>query len=400
MKRRLIALAADRKAALDAAEAALNAGKQEEYKSQMEKAANILTEINQVKDLVAEQERQILTAQPSAAETRDMMSERGNDLLNRRSVKLSSAEVMRELRNAVTITGALVQPTGADSQIHGEGAPITSILDMVQVQDLSGLGGGYEVPYLISEFDATLGNLTTNSGQARANSADPTFGISVIKPVELTTTSYVDRNLAKITPANYYERVHQMAIRALRRKAAALIVNGDGNNTPAMYGIKNATNKAGSTIIKTGTYAAIDVNTLDELYFAYGANTEMAGSAVLQLTKADLKAIGQLRGTNEKRRLFEITPQGNGNTGMISDGGVQIPYVLEPDLSAGELLYGNPMHYLLGLFGDYEIRIDESVKAIERMHTILGDAAIGGNVVEHQGFVYYSKASGDDDDNG
>lgn len=394
MKRKLIALAADRKAALDAAEAALNAGNQEECKSQMEKAANILTEINQVRDLVAEQERQILTAQPSAAETRDMMSERGNDLLNRRSVKLSSAEVMRELRNAVTITGTLVQPTGADSQIHGEGAPITSILDMVQVQDLSGLGGGYEVPYLISEFDATLGNLTTNSGQARTNSADPTFGISVIKPVELTTTSYVDRNLAKITPANYYERVHQMAIRALRRKAAALIVNGDGNNTPAMYGIKNATNKAGSTIIKTGTYAAIDVNTLDELYFAYGANTEMAGSAVLQLTKADLKAVGQLRGTNEKRRLFEITPQGNGNTGMISDGGVQIPYVLEPDLSAGELLYGNPMHYLLGLFGDYEIRIDESVKAIERMHTILGDAAIGGNVVEHQGFVYYSKASG------
>ena len=51
MKRKLIALAADRKAALDAAEAALNAGKQEEYKSQMEKAANILTEINQVKDL-------------------------------------------------------------------------------------------------------------------------------------------------------------------------------------------------------------------------------------------------------------------------------------------------------------------------------------------------------------
>ena len=394
MKRRLIALAADRKAALDAAQAAYEAKNQADYDAQMEKVKNINAEIEQVNSLIAEQERQILTAQPSAAETRDMMSERGNDLLNRRSVKLSSAEVMRELRNAVTITGALVQPTGADSQIHGEGAPITSILDMVQVQDLSGLGGGYEVPYLISEFDATLGNLTTNSGQARANSADPTFGISVIKPVELTTTSYVDRNLAKITPANYYERVHQMAIRALRRKAAALIVNGDGNNTPAMYGIKNATNKAGSTIIKTGTYAAIDVNTLDELYFAYGANTELAGSAVLQLTKADLKAIGQLRGTNEKRRLFEITPQGNGNTGMISDGGVQIPYVLEPDLSAGELLYGNPMHYLLGLFGDYEIRIDESVKAIERMHTILGDAAIGGNVVEHQGFVYYSKASG------
>ena len=90
--------------------------------------------------------------------------------------------------------------------------------------------------------------------------------------------------------------------------------------------------------------------------------------------------------------LFKITPAGNGNTGMISDGGVQIPYVLVPDLTDGDLIYGNPLHYLLGLFGDYEIRIDESVKAVERMHTILGDVAVGGNVVEHQGFVYYAKS--------
>ena len=63
--------------------------------------------------------------------------------------------------------------------------------------------------------------------------------------------------------------------------------------------------------------------------------------------------------------------------------------MLVPQLTAGDLIYGNPMHYLLGLFGDYEIRVDESVKSIERMHTILGDAMIGGNVVEHEGFVYY-----------
>jgi HK97 family phage major capsid protein len=388
MKRRLIALAADRKAALDAAQAAYEAKNQTEYDSQMEKVKNINAEIEQVQNLIAEQERSIMAAQPSAAEVRDMMSERGNELLNRRSVCLSSAEVLRELRNAVTIGGTLVQPTGADSQIHGDGAPITSILDMVQVQDLTGLAG-YEVPYLISEFDGTVADLTSNSGQARSNSSDPSFGISVINPLEITTTSYVDRNLSKISPANYYEKVHQMALRALRRKAAALIVNGDSLGTHKMLGIKGALNKAGSSIIVSDTYSSIDENTLDNLYFAYGFNTELAGGAVLQLTKSDLKAFGQLRGTNVKQRLFKITPQGNGNTGIIADGGVQIPYVIEPDLSAGELIYGAPMNYLLGLFGNYEIRVDESVKAVERLHTILGDVAIGGNVIEHQGFVYY-----------
>lgn len=391
MKRKLIALAADRKAALDAAQKALEADNQTEYSAQMEKVSNINTQIEQVQALIAEQERQVGAAVPSAAETRDMQAERGNDLLNHKAVKLTSKEVLRDLRNAVTIGGTLVQPTGADSRIHGDGAPISSILDMVQVEDLTGLAG-YEVPYLISEFDGTEGDLTANSGQARSNSSDPSFGISEIKPMEVTTTSYVDRNLAKISPANYYERVHAMALRALRRKAAALIVNGDSLATHVMLGIKGAKNKAGSTIIATDTYSAIDVNTLDNLYFAYGADSELAGEAVLQLTKADLKAFGQLRGTNEKGRLFTITPQGNGNRGIIADGGVQIPYVLVPDLSSGDLIYGNPLHYLLGLFGDYEIRVDESVKAVERMHTILGDVAIGGNVVEHRGFVYYSKA--------
>ena len=389
MKRKLIALAADRKAALDAAEAALNAGNESEYTAQMERADNIEADMVRVRDLIERQEREILTAAPSAAEVRDMMSERGNDLINHRPVRLTTDEVMRELRNAVTIGGTLVQPTGGDSQIHGDGAPITSILDMVQVQDLTGLGA-FEVPYLISEFDGTVADIAAKSGQARSGSSDPSFGISVIKPLEITTTSYVDRNLAKVSPANYYERVQQMALRALRRKAAALIVAGDSLGTHVMYGIKGATNKAGSAICVTDTYSSIDVNTLDELYFAYGANTELAGSARLLLKKGDLKTIGELRGTNEKQRLFTITPAGNGNTGVIADGGVQIPYVLSPDLADGDLLYGNPMNYLLGLFGGYEIRIDESVKAIERLHTILGDVAIGGNVIEHQGFVVYT----------
>lgn len=388
MKRKLIALAADRKAALDAAQAALEANNQTEYQAQMDKVSNINAEIEQVRNLLAEQERQILTAQPSAAEVNDMMSDRGNDLLQHRAVNLSSEEIYRELRNSVTISGTLVQPREADSRIHGDGAPITSLLDMVQVQDLTGMGA-YEVPYLISEFDGTVADITAKSGQARTNSSDPVFGISVIEPLEITTTSYVDRNLSKLSPANYYERVHQMALRALRRKAAALIVNGDALSTHKMLGIKAAKNKAGANIIKTDTYTEIDVNTLDDLYFAYGANTEIAGGAVLQLTKGDLKAIGQLRSINEELRLFKVTPTGNGNTGVIAEGGVQIPYVIVPDLTAGQLIYGNPMHYLLGLFGGYEIRIDESVKAIERMHTILGDVSIGGNVIEHEGFVYY-----------
>ena len=342
MKRRLIALAADRKAALDAAQAALETNNQTDYAAQMEKVANINTQIEQVRNLLAEQERQIMTAQPSAAEVTDMMSERGNELMNRRPVSLSSAEVFRALRNAVTITGTLVQPTGTGTEIHDNQPAISSLLDMVRVEDMTGLSG-WEEPYVVSEFDGTVEDPVAKSGQTRTDSADPVFAISPIVPVEISTTSYIDRNISKLSPARYYEKVQQMALRALRRTAVGLIINGAVKGGKTCYGIKTAKNTSGADIIATGNYTAIDVDTLDNLYFAYGADTELGGGAVLQLTKEDLKALGQLRGTNEKRRLFTITPQGNGNRGVIADGGVQIPYVLLPKdaatgLAAGDLL--------------------------------------------------------------
>jgi len=391
MKRKLIQLANDRTAALDAAKAAFEAGNQAEYDSQMEKVTNLNDEIQKVQNFLHEQERQVLENVPTGAEARDMAEERGSQLMRGEAVSFSPVEVRRAL-NSVTIGGTLVQPTGADSEIHGEGAAISSILDMVSVEDLTGLGQ-YEVPYLITELGAQVGKIDTNSGVARTGSTDPTFGIAQIKPYEATVTAYVDRNIAKLTPARYYEKVQAQALRALRKKVVGLIVNGDSENTHVFQGIKNATNKAGTAIVQAETYTAIDVNTLDNIYFAYGADTELGGTTTLFLTKAELKAIGALRGTNEKGRLFKITPSGNGNTGVIADGGLVVPYVLVSDLAADAMIYGNPLTFLLGLFGGYEIRIDESVKSIERMHTILGDVAVGGNIIEHHGLEYITKAA-------
>ena len=78
-----------------------------------------------------------------------------------------------------------------------------------------------------------------------------------------------------------------------------------------------------------------------------------------------------------------------------------MPYLLDPNLTAvngtaqaaasGEdklcCVYGDPLNYLLGLFGEYTIRVDESVKSIERMYAVLGDATVGGNVIVKDGFV-------------
>ena len=97
--------------------------------------------------------------------------------------------------------------------------------------------------------------------------------------------------------------------------------------------------------------------------------------------------------------MYKVHPDtGNPNTGMIEDGGNFVPYTIVSALTAlsgstqgssaiQTMLYGSPMNYLLGLFGPYSIRVDESVKAVERMYTILGDAMVGGNLVVHKGMV-------------
>ena len=208
-------------------------------------------------------------------------------------------------------------------------------------------------------------------------------------------TSFVDRNIAKLSPADYFAKIHSMAMRALRRKIAGLIINGDGAASPTFYGIVNAKNKDGANIFAEQSITQLDEAALDQLYFAYGSDESLGGNSRLLLTKQNLKTIGAIRGTNEKQRLFKIIPDaGNANTGVIVDGGVVIPYTLASDVGSSNLLYGDPINFELGLFGEYSVRVDQSVKAVERMDAILGDVLVGGNLIRHRGFVVGKLAAG------
>lgn len=402
-KQKLIDLANQRANVLSTAEKALDEGRQADYDAAMEQVNNLNAEIKKVQDLLSEQQRQLDQQQPSRAEAHDMAEERGAALLRRDAVTFTAQEVRRAILNDTTLaSGALVEPTGAGSSIRDTiGTTVSSILDQVYVQDLTGMGA-YLEPYVISELDAKTGSVTALAGKPRAVSTDPKFGIAEIRPYEMNVTTYVDRNLSRLSPAGYADKIFRMAMQALRRTAVGLIINGDGTANPQMYGMKNGVNKDGDAIYATLALSGIDENTLDELYFAYGSDEGLGPRARLLLTKKNLKAFGALRGANEKRRLLEIVPDGSDpNTGTIRDGGVVIPYTLSSAVGDGSLLYGDPLNYELGLFGDFTIRVDPSVKAVERMDTILGDAFVGGNLIVHKGMVNATLgASGGSEDAG
>lgn len=387
MRRKLIDLCATRSKEIDKAEAALNANDQETYAACMVRIGHMNTEIENIQALIREQDRKVMESPVTPAEQRDMAEDRGATLMRGDDVQISAAEVRRMFNSTTVATGTIVQPTGAGTNIHDPvGNQVSSIIDQVTVQDLTGMGA-YQEPYVKAEMEAQSQKVETAAGTART-ATDPTFGIAELRPREVNVTSFVDRNIARLSPADYYAKVMAMAMRAMRRAIDKMIITGDGEGSPAMFGITNAKNKASENIFAEETITAIDATTLDQLYFAYGSDVAIGANARLLLTKKNLKAFGALRGTNEKRRLLDIVPDmANPNTGIIRDGGVVIPYTISADVTDEKLLYGDPANYLLGLFGAYSIRVDESVKAVERMYAILGDVMVGGNLVVDKGFV-------------
>lgn len=386
LRRELIDLGAQRAPLLQDAENALHDNNHEAYTSAMQKITNLNTRMTNVQNLIAEKERNFTPV--TGAEARDMIEDRANTLMTGESICFDAQEVRRGVFNAVTIGDGITQPAGAGTVVNDRvGVPCSSIIDQVSTIDLTGVSSWQE-PYVISTLEATGGDPNAVSGKPRSES-EAKFGVAELRPYDVSVTAYVDRNISNLTPTAYYQKVYSMAMDALRRKLASLIPHGDGAASPIFYGITTAKNKKGENIFAAENITGgIGVDTLDDLYYAYGDDEFIGGDARLLLTKPNLKALGKLRGTNEKRKLFNITREfGNANIGMIEDGGTGVPFTLLKAVGDDKLLYGDPKNFLLALFGGFTVRIDESYKAGERLITVLGDVQAGGNLTRHNGFV-------------
>lgn len=132
-----------------------------------------------------------------------------------------------------------------------------------------------------------------------------------IKPSLIDTLSYISREVKKQTPLAYEEKVRNGAILALKKKIAGILISG---NTDGAYGVYNAKNTE-KTPEALADYLdmtdAIGADTLRKIVFNYGGDENVMGYCRLYLSKKDLIAFGDVRGTNEKKAIYEITPDGD-----------------------------------------------------------------------------------------
>ena len=301
-------------------------------------------------------------AQPSAEERA------ANEFATSRRMTID-AEQARALTVA---SGQLVQPTKTEGINDLIGASVSSIVDLVHIENCTCMGS-HKIAYL-DEDAAAAANHT--EGEAAATASLAKFNFVTIQPQSVAVLDFITKQAKKQTNLQYATKVRAQAMVALRRKAAQIVTNA----------------LKASTLVKTVAGAAIDAKTLRTITMNYGNDESIVGGAMLFLNKADLLAFGDVRGTNEKKALYEITPDANGNTGVIREGGLSVRYCINSNLDAGEMYYGNPQCLYLDLFSDFEVRISEDFAFDKLMDTIRGDVELGADVTVKNGFIKYTTA--------
>lgn len=373
---------------LQAAETARNNGDTAGYKSEMEKAKALNTQIDELDEQITESNRYAQQHAPKFGSDRKDLEEMGKAMIAGERVKIDVVDVLAGLRRNEGISlGTVATPGGAGSEIRdGFAGQVSGLINQVNTVDLTGLNG-WEEPYVVSDPEATAGDPFELAGTQR-ETTDPVFALAGMTAYEANTTSFVPKAAANLSPARYAAKIQEMALRSLQRKAVALMINGDGAASPKMHGILNAKNTAGANIFaEIADVTAINEDTLAQMVFGYGGDEMTGGVARLLLTKPNLEAFGKLKGANEKTPLYEISfdPGSGGNTGTIKRGGLIVPYTICAAMGAKKLAYGDPFNYMLALFGEYVVGTDASYMAGKRLITVLGDVNLSGNLTVDKG---------------
>lgn len=330
---------------------------------------------------VAEGEGEIIRNLPAEGKDNEMRAKRFTETGR-------TAISAKETRSVLVSGGTLATPTDVSGIYDKVGTKVSSIVDMVKVVNCTGMGKN-RVAYLSADADEA----DEQTEGAAATEKTPTFSYVDISPTSVAVLSQISKQAKKQSPLQYEAKVQEQALLSLRKKAANLIVAAlKGSELNTTIDAKVASGKG-----------VVDADTLRKIVLAYGGDESVVGGAVLFLNKADLIALGDIRGTNEKKAVFEINPDAsNPNTGVIKDGGLSVRYCLVKGLTACSgtaqaaasksdtltMCYGNPQCFELDLFSDYEIRVSEDFAFDKLMDTIRGDVELGGDVVVKDGFVF------------
>lgn len=271
-----------------------------------------------------------------------------------------------ETRAVLVSSGSIATPTEVDGINENGFAGVSSIIDLVKVVNCEGMGKN-RVAY--TKTDAAAAAQTEG---AAAGGTGVTFGFVDISAESIAILDAISKQTKKQSPLMYEAKVKEKAMLALRKEAARIVTE----------------KVLASTLTTAVTVSALNENAIREIVLNYGGDEGVEGAAYLFLNKADLITLGKVRGTGDKKAVFEIIPdEANPNTGTIKDGGTIVKYCLNKNLTSGTLLYGQPKNIELDLFSNYDIAVSEDFYFDKLMDAIRGDVELGADVVAQNGII-------------
>lgn len=303
-----------------------------------------------------------------------MKRERGNNTMtieerNARAEKFAATRKTsvnaEETRAVLVSSGTIATPTEVNGINENGFVGVSSIIDLVKVVNCEGMGKN-RVAY--TKTDAVAAEQTEGGA---AGGTGTTFGFVDISPESVAVLDAISKQTKKQSPLQYEAKVREKAMLALRKEAARIVTE----------------KVLASTLVTTQTLAALDQNAVRDIALNYGGDEGVEGAAYLFINKADLHTLGKVRGAQEKKAVFEVAPDANGNTGTITDGGTSIKYCINKNVPVGTMLYGNPKNIELDLFSNYEIAVSEDFYFDKLMDAIRGDVELGADVVAQGGIV-------------
>ena len=268
-------------------------------------------------------------------------------------------------------TGHIAKPVAVGG-ISDLAASASDIVDDVHAFALDGVGT-WRAAYKVT--NAAAADVT--EGSAVGGTAS-TYNYVDISPAEWGVLDEISKQVKKQSPLDYQGAIEDSAVSALRDTASAKIL---------------AAVQASS--LKEAIFSrALDQNFLRNTVLGFRP-IKGKGACKLYISQADLATLGAVRGTNEKRALYEITFADETNTfGTIKEGGIAASFRILDGLTAGTQLYGQPGTIDMPMWGNYAVETDEGGDYFKRsMIGIKGTQTAGADLVAFHGMQVIKQAA-------
>lgn len=330
--------------------------------------------------LLADHKRAVKEAMNEGQE-RQVNKEEGNKVEER-------ARALKQGRSITVGSSHILLPSYESDQIDKPKFRVVSeLLEKVKVVNFKG-GESHSVPLLTAYG---TGGYTAEGGNA--NAAEPTFATVTIAKAKITAYAEVSEEVLKLPAADYEQAILEALRFALQKKIAIELVNGEGGTNKLVGFTASDTYCPAVPDASKLSLSAIDQNTLDTVLYGYGGDEEVGDDGVLILNKLTLKALAAVRGTNEKKRVYDVDYKNK-----TIDG---IPYIISsalPAFSAASnndivIAYGHLSAIELDIFSDVEVKRSDDYKFKEGIIAYKGEVFAGSNVTSWKGLVLAKKVS-------